>query len=204
MAACCTSMWGNPILYSYTVYSTYRNLISQMRRYEGQGVSLTTEKECSCLFVLPSSFVRVGNSLIGFSSESLVFCEQKSERVIHFKKRENRSQSLFCKEGGEQFALGRSFLKSNESKSLPSLFKKEWLSTEWWEGLALGHKKAGKLGKTVKDIIKTCFWEHIALKKRVIWLNHSQSLFGKERREQYAHGHSFLKSDASKSLRVSL
>ena len=60
----------------------------------------------------------------------------------------NHSWSLFCKERREQFAYGHPFLKSTESDLLPSLFKKERLSEERPEQLALVHKKGEKLSKT--------------------------------------------------------
>ena len=53
------------------------------------------------------------------------------------------SESLFC-----------SFVKSNDSKSLPSLFKKEQRSKEWREWFALGHKK----GKRSEKLKKT-WWK---------------------------------------------
>ena len=58
--------------------------------------------------------------------------------------------------------LGRSFLMSNESESLLSLFKKEQR-----ERFALGHKKGGKHKKYV-------FFERIARFMRVIRSNHEQ------------------------------
>ena len=58
---------------------------------------------------------RVGNSLMGFSSESLVFV---SERAICFVKKSELLLSLFCKELGEQIAHGRFFVKNDGSNSL--------------------------------------------------------------------------------------
>ena len=43
---------------------------------------------------------RVGNSLFGFSSESLIFCERKSKIVICSFPRVNHSRSLFLKSDG--------------------------------------------------------------------------------------------------------
>ena len=57
-----------------------------------------------------SLFCRAGNSLIGFLSKSLVFCEKMGEWAIHSKK---TSHSLICGEWPERFAHGRSFLVSN-------------------------------------------------------------------------------------------
>ena len=68
--------------------------------------------------LFPASFFQVGNSLIGFSSNSLVFCERKL---------------LFCQERPERIAHGLSFVKSDESESLKLLkllFKKELMSEE--------------------------------------------------------------------------
>ena len=58
----------------------------------------------------------------------------------------------FFKEWWEQFPHGCSFVQSNESKSLPELFKKEQLSKKQWEHFTLGHKKEEKQWKTVKNI----------------------------------------------------
>ena len=44
--------------------------------------------------------IRVGNSLFGFSRESLVFCEQKRERAIRSWKRAYRVCSSFIKRDG--------------------------------------------------------------------------------------------------------
>ena len=67
---------------------------------------------------------RVGNSLNGFLSDLLVFCEPKSELAIRSWKRANHSRrsffmndlseslpSLFCLERPEWIARGRSFVK---------------------------------------------------------------------------------------------
>ena len=91
--------------------------------------------------LLPTS---VGNSLIGFSNESLVFV---SERANHSRR------SFFMSYGSESLTVAllwratgvlthcRSIVKSGKSESLPSLFTKERLSEERWERFALGHKK---------------------------------------------------------------
>ena len=43
---------------------------------------------------------RVGNSLIGFLSKSLIFCEQRSDSLV---KKSELLQSLFCKDRRERF-----------------------------------------------------------------------------------------------------
>ena len=60
--------------------------------------------------------VRVGISLIGFSSESLVFCEQKSDAS------ESLTVALLLESQANH--SHHSFLKSDESASLMSLFCK--------------------------------------------------------------------------------
>ena len=52
---------------------------------------------------------RIMNSLIGFSSDSLVFCERKSDLLV---KKSESLPPIFCNERPEQIALGRSFLNS--------------------------------------------------------------------------------------------
>ena len=132
------------------------------------------------------SFCRVENSLFGFLSELLVFCGQKSKIVIRsFPK----SDSLFCS--------CCSFVKNDESKLLPLLFKKERQSEEQREWFVLGHKK-GKSSKMVK-------WTNF------FWVNHSfleseranHSSRSRVTRASRSH-HSFVKSDKSKSLMVTL
>ena len=81
----------------------------------------------------PWLMIRVGNLLTGFLGESLVFLCAK-ERFA----REKVGVS-------ERFNYSRSFFKSDESKSLLQLFKKDQLSKERWERFALGHKKGGNL-----------------------------------------------------------
>ena len=83
----------------------------------------------------------VGNLLIGFSSDLLVFCERKSDSLV---KKNKSIQSLFCHERPEWITHSRSFVKSHGSKMLKSLLKKERMSEERWEQFALGYKK----GKT--------------------------------------------------------
>ena len=133
---------------------------------------------------------RVGNSLIGFSSESLIFYKQKIDSLV---KKSNRSWSLFSKEWLERFTHSCSFIKSDGSNPLPSGYKKQEM--QW---------------KTVKNVKKTWFffnkslsfesnllesqanhWHPSFLKKsRAIC---SQSLFSKERWEPFPHSHSFTK-----------
>ena len=74
----------------------------------------------------------------GLGIRSSVF---RANRSFFVSKRAICWRSLFCKERRERFAHGCSFLKSDESKSLPSLFKKERLSEEWQDRFALRHKK---------------------------------------------------------------
>ena len=83
---------------------------------------------------------RVGNSLISFSSDSLVFCERKSDSLM---KKRASLPSLFCHEQPERIAHSRSFVKSDRSESLKSLFKKERMSS-WTE-------KGEQLSKTYKN-----------------------------------------------------
>ena len=117
------------------------------------------------------------------------------------------SLSLFCKEQWERFAHCRSFVKSDESKLLPSLFKKERLSKERRERFALGYKKgksSEKLSKTYQNL--NCFRANRSF-LRVICMNHkgithvalfyrstrvirSRSLFCHEQPEQIAHSRS--------------
>ena len=116
-------------------------------------------------------------------------------------------QVALLKEQRERFAQGHSFVKSDKRESLPTLFKEE----------RLGIKKGKTNEKFVKNIWKYNFiqanclffesdslesranhWHCSFLKKsRVIC---SLLLFCKEQGEQFAHSHSFLKSDESNSL----
>ena len=65
---------------------------------------------------------RVGNSLIGFLNDLLVFCDRKSNSLA---KKRKLLLSLFCHERPQQIAHGRSFVMSDLSESLTvSLFKK--------------------------------------------------------------------------------
>ena len=78
---------------------------------------------------------RVGNSLIGLSSESLVFCEWKSYV------RESLTVALLLWATWTNRS-GHSFVKSDLSKSLKWLFKKEQMSEDW---------RARKLSKTYEN-----------------------------------------------------
>ena len=83
-------------------------------------------KTSVCLFCTPKPVAgRVKNSLIDFSSDSLVFCERKSDALA---KKSKLLPSLFCHDQPEQIAHGRSFVKSEVIESLMSLFNKERLS----------------------------------------------------------------------------
>ena len=67
---------------------------------------------------------------------------------------ENESESLlslFCHEQPEQITHGFSFVKSDGSKSLKSLFKKEQMSEEQGEQVALGHKMGEKFQEHTKN-----------------------------------------------------
>ena len=80
-------------------------------------------------------YSKAGNSLIGFPSESLVFCSKMSEWAIHSRKRVIHSfshhfcwvtwaicsRSLISSERCEWIVQGRSFLVSNLSDLLTSL-----------------------------------------------------------------------------------
>ena len=152
-------------------------------------------------------FSRAGNSIIGFSSESLIFCDGKSDLLV--KKSESLSSLFFkdwrdqfahspsfVKSYGEQFPHGRPFVKSDESESIPSIFNKEQLSKERRDQFAL---LAYKGGNTVKNLHK--IWVFLANRlrgicsrllfckvTRAIW---SHALFFKKRRDQFAHDHFF-------------
>ena len=84
---------------------------------------------------------RAGDSLIGFLSESLVFCEKMSEWAIHSKKLSN---ALIFGERPEQIAQGCSFMESNLSDSLTLLIYGEQherfvhIAHFWWATWAIG------------------------------------------------------------------
>ena len=91
---------------------------------------------------------RVGRSLIGFSSNTLVLCERKSYSLM---KKSELLPSLFCHERPERITHGRSFVKIDGSESLKVLFKKEQMSKEWREQFPLGHKKGKNCYKQMKN-----------------------------------------------------
>ena len=137
------------------------------------------------LFVSSSVLPRVGNLFFGFSNESLVFSERNSDSL--FSKSE-LSPSLFFK---EQRELKCHFLKKSDwakSSSSDSLF-----------GIKRGMKNIRKIRIRIENNLLP-----VALLKRIMRVIHSRLLFFKERREQFPHGHSFLKSDESKSLTFAL
>ena len=61
--------------------------------------------------------VRVGNSIIGFSRESLVFFIEKAKEQFA-REKERIAPVAHFKDRLDRFAHGRSFLKSNKSESL--------------------------------------------------------------------------------------
>ena len=79
----------------------------------------------SVQYVTLSTLVRVGTSLLGFF-----------ERIARFLWAKER---LACEK--ERIAHCSSFVKSDERKSFPSLFKKEWWSEEQRGRFALDPKK---------------------------------------------------------------
>ena len=91
---------------------------------------------------------RVGRSLIGFSSNTLVLCERKSYSLM---KKSELLPSLFCHERPERITHGRSFVKIDGSESLKVLFKKEQMSKEWREQIPIGHKKGKNCYKQMKN-----------------------------------------------------
>ena len=127
---------------------------------------------------------RVGNTLIGFSSDSLIFCEQKSDSLV---KKSEWLPSLFCHERPETIAHGCSFVKSNGSESLKTLSEKEPMIGG--SDLLLGIKR----GKFVKNIQKYEFFKRFARSLQAIC-----SFFASDSLESQAnHSHrSFLKSNS--------
>ena len=67
---------------------------------------------------LESCLLKVGTSLNGFLSESLIFCEQKSERDRFAREKEQNAPVAFCLERQEQTTHGHSFVMSDGSESL--------------------------------------------------------------------------------------
>ena len=104
-----------------------------------------------------SSKCRVGNSLIGISRDSLIFCERKTKRLICWWKivvcssrsfvMSDRCKSLMvalCKQQWEQITHIALLFKATWVICSGLLFKKEKLSEEQWEPFALWHKKGKK------------------------------------------------------------
>ena len=133
---------------------------------------------------------RVGNSLISFSRYLFVFCEQKSKRAIHLRKRANRSRCSFVMSDLSQSLtvalllwatwVNHSrllFCKERGSESLKSLFKIK--KSEW----------AWQMGKLSKHTKNRFFFERIARFLPVFCSITSKSLtslFCKEWREWFA------------------
>ena len=114
--------------------------------------------------------------------------------------RANRS-FLWAKKWRERIAHGHSFVLSDGSKSLKSLFKKEWKSEARHERFALGHKKGEQLSKTYE---KHKFFEQIAR----FFASHSlESLANQSHRsflksQESDLGFDFVKSDMCQLLTV--
>ena len=113
---------------------------------------------------------RAGNSLTCFLSESLIFCPKMSE-LAFAQKNKRLAHLLIFGERPERFTLGRSFLVSNLSESLTSLFF-------WWATWAICSHCSPKK----REWANCSFFK---LKKPwAIWEYHSQSLIWFERNEQ--------------------
>ena len=125
---------------------------------------------------------KIGNSLICFSSNSLVFLSEvgfacKIERIapvtlLSWATWANPSWRLFCHEQTERIDRSRSrFCKvQREWIPLSCSLKESKLVKSGGSALLLGIKK----GKTVKTYKKYEFFEYITLFKRVIRSNHEQ------------------------------
>ena len=136
----------------------------------------------SVQYVTLSTLVRVGTSLLGFF-----------ERIARFLW---AKEWLACEK--ERIAHCSSFVKSDERKSFPSLFKKEWWSEKQRDQFALDPKKGEKQWKTVKNIWKIwIFFRVNCLFLRAFCLS-------KERQEQFTQSRYFLKRDESELLTVAL
>ena len=85
---------------------------------------------------------------------------------------------------------GRSFVKSDESESLRSLFKKKRISEERHERFALGHKK----GKNWKEHTKTTIFLVNRSFLRAIRSDHSHRSFFKSDNSDFLTSH-FIMSD---------
>ena len=122
----------------------------------------------------------------------------------------NRSGSLLCKKRRERFADSHTLVKSDVSTSLPPLCKKEWLSKEQHEWFALGHKKGEKQWKSANRsffIAIRLNHEWITNANLLSWatsVNRLWSFFCHECSEGIAQGCSFVKSDESNFLMVTL
>ena len=120
---------------------------------------------CPCASLLYS---RAGNSLIGFPSESLIFCPKMSEWSIHSKKLAIHSfftHSLIFGERPERFAQDRSFPLSDVSESL-------MVAHFWWASWAIrrvGHRVLLRCERIVllrsfkaRNILLRSFFEFLA------------------------------------------
>ena len=134
---------------------------------------------------------RAGNSLIGFLSESLVFCEKMSQWATRSKKRALRSFLVSNHERITHFWWAtwairsqRSFLVSDLSDSL---IKKEGMS----ESLICSF--------IMSDLSTSFTVCHLSWAP---WAMRSRSLICLERPERFDHGDSFVLRDLSESLTV--
>ena len=128
---------------------------------------------------------RVGNSLIDFL---FVFCEWKSESVIHSFLSRSNFGSFLKSDVSESLTVAllwwatwancssHSFVKCDGSGLLKSLFKKEQMSEEQREPFALWHKKGESRANH----------SHCSFLKS----DESYLLFCKEQHEQITHVHS--------------
>ena len=139
-------------------------------------------------------YVRVGNLLIGFSSDSLVFCEQKSNSLV---KKSESLLSLFCHKRWEQIVHSFSFVKSDGSYSLTvallsramrvnsshrSLKKSNWAKRDG-SNLLLGIKRGNivkNCQKLNKKIYIIFFWSKLLVFESDLLesqTNHSPNFF---------------------------
>ena len=96
------------------------------------------------------------------------FSEQKSDSFV---KKSKSLPLLFCHEQPEQIAYDRSFVNSDWSKSLKSLFKREQMSKEWQERFTLEYKKGKNFQKNTKN---TNFLSDLLFFMQVICSNHKR------------------------------
>ena len=174
-----------------------------------------------------------GNSLIGFPSEYLIFCKKMSELAIHSKKHAicsflvsdlsdslmfaqfwwaiwaNRSWSLSFVEQPERFAHSHSFVMSDLSNSLTSLFWKGRMS----EALGFLNLQKKTFTKCKKIQIYSIFFERFTRcrERKSKWAIHFKKseqfahlLFYHEWPAKIDHGHSFVMRDLSNSLTFAL